>query len=176
MKKTIKSKPLHKMNAAEKRVAIAKDVLAQIKCGQYRIKRGCWAEFDEVESPSEMDTSLDQRMLTVGIVIKPPPCSACAIGGAFVSAIRLFNDGEAKVSNEKEGAFEKLEQFFTKKQLVMIENAFEKGDGGCQSDQSLLKTKEIEDSLNFGRRYTDSPSRAEAIFKNIIKNNGQFVP
>lgn len=173
MKKQSKMKPFSRMSAAAKRVAIAEDVIAQIKAKQYLVERGTWCEIQEVLMG---DIVYDQTMLTQGVVIPPPKCTVCAIGAAFASSIRIFNDCEASLENDKNDAQPQLEKFFTTKQLALIENAFENGDGGFRTEQQLLSDEELDDAIAFGRRYLAYDKRALAIFGNIVDNKGVFKP
>ncbi len=68
---------------------------------------------------------------------------------------------------------------FTKKQLVLIEVAFEiKGTGYFSGDKKhdFLTEKEIERARIFGIGFGDHTKRLVAICKNIVKNKGFFIP
>ena len=118
-------------------------------------------------------------------------CSVCALGGIFMSCT-LFNNktlnkdvvnhtgqgcnlGESL--RDDVGISNGLDKLFTMTQLVMIENAFECGEGYFYFEgECKLSDKVYNACVNFGNKYDDAKDRLVAIMKNIIKNNGTFKP
>ncbi len=153
------------LTEAQKRVAIAKDVLAQIRSRKFKIQQGAWAVWDYARN-------LNQDTLTGNTGEKPLRCTACALGAAMLSSIRLFNDceiggacGEYEVDNQ-------LGKWFSDRQRALIEYTFEKGKG-------MKNPWDDEDELRarlFYKKYPSAIKRAVAIFKNIVKNKGDFKP
>lgn len=187
-KTALKPKSFFRLSAAEKRIAIAEDILNQIKIGQYDIQQGTWlnVEFPDLNQLVEenklkqTEGSMTQNMLLGGkrLVINIPAanCTCCAVGAACASAIRLYNNYELK-SGELSGFNEGhkvLGKYFTRKQIELFEAAFEK-----RSDDSIHKDcteKELQRAVGFGKNYDTDKNRAEAIFKNVVNNKGVFVP
>lgn len=171
--KVTKPVPFNKLSKAQQRVAIAQDAIKQIKAEKYRIETGRWADI-EIGTPEDLEEvpDIDQNILLNGFapIQRKITCTCCAVGAAFLSSIRLAN--KAVITD---GAVESLEEsaaqlgnYFSKDQIELIEEAFEKGGGYCHTDTAK--------GVSFGRDYDDETERALAIFKNIVKNKGEFKP
>ena len=139
-----------KASAAEKRVMIAKDVLAQIKAQRYIPEHAVWVAptFDvksEVkyndgyayDTEEQADRSVQELWATKEL----QTCNVCALGGMFMSCVGLNNnttvrDLEAEteylseVIENEDSISNGLNKFFTKSQLALIEIYFEGGIGG----------------------------------------------
>lgn len=177
--------------AAEKRVLIAKDVIAQVKAGRFKVGSGNWvvpltrSGSDLSVDRFEEDESVQKLFLEGDI----PKCECCALGAMFMSCT-LYNNKTTAIELEdvrfsfsdyvEEGSFTNgLSKFFSKDQLKLIESAFE---GNCGAF-CLEQTAEWEEGLlpgdkTFGwmSRLRDDKKRLVAIMENIIKNKGKFVP
>lgn len=164
--KKIKSKSFSRLSKAAKRVAIAKDVIQQIKAGQFAIETGVWAE---VNNNNAISSDVNQNMLLGRR--EPLKCNCCAVGAAFLSSMRLFNVAEFNEQVSEEYAFDQLERYFTYNQLRLIEQAFEIDEGACHPDGP-----ESDRAIELGRKYSDETERALAIFQNIVRNKGTFTP
>jgi hypothetical protein len=190
------TQPFSRLSAAQKRIAIAKDVLKQIKAEQYNIQKGQWLSFSV---PEELDfknmdaggivklfkasgpQSPTQTMLTGGrlsVVVEAQPamCTCCAVGAACASAIRLFNGHE--LEGQELGGLEEgkeiLGKYFPKAQVDLMEAAFERRvDDSMHEDAT---DKDLAAAEVFGRKYNYDEARAEAIFNNIVMNGGTFKP
>lgn len=155
--KTKTKTPFRKLTAAQKRVAIAKDVLKQISARRIKIQRGVF-----VLSRLDNETAVYNQ----ASVRKLKSCTACAVGAAIVCGMRLFNKVERSLIDRPNA----LEEWFTPSQIQEIEWAFECGNGYfSQRDRS-------HPAVLFGERYSGPTERARAIFKNITTHNGEFVP
>ncbi len=193
MARTIKAKSFSRLSAAQKRVAIAEDVIKQIRSGQYRIRAGQWLNFNEEQFNApikEVKIPTQQRLLGGPIVIqqqcKPVGCTCCAIGAAVASSIRLFNEFELDEDGVESfsHALKQLKKFFTEPQLRLIESAFEQR-GQTNSETGKPEGWDLDDEMGgrefaraygrYSKIYSDS-ERAHSIFQNIIKNNGTFKP
>ena len=184
-----KTKAFSRLSAAQKRVAIAKDVLKQIRVEQYNIQSGTWLgiEMDTANIAVGITmTPQDTQRFLLGLpiikpIIEPPKCTCCAIGAACASAVRLGNTHAIQngqlIEDFKEG-MEVLNGYFSKKQCRLIEACFEKRynntpDGEPISDEDVVR---IDNFNSFGRRRRNDTERAVAIFTNIIKHKGEFKP
>jgi hypothetical protein len=172
-----------KLTKTEMRVAIAKDVIAQIKAKKYNPTQGTWVD-DENQSYEQWlydnarDCKVDVRDYTNNI----KKCNVCALGSLFVSAVNKYNNvygtywslssGEVFNTNETRN-YNPLLRYFTIKQIRLIEYTFEGGMGAvCFDDDHPMVNK----AYAFYSRYPDSKDRLLAIMKNIVKNNGTFKP
>lgn len=160
----MKKKTFTRLTAAQKRVAIAKDVLEQIKLRTTKIKSGHYwnvggDDFFGIVSKKTLCTETK--------------CTCCAAGAAVLSGIRLFNRDEVSPYN---GAtiYELPTTWFESKQLALIEAAFEPF-GGAHMMRAHAGDGYVV-AVRFNRGIDGLTERARRIFKNIIKNNGEFKP
>lgn len=177
-----KTKTVRRQTKAEKRIAIAKDVIAQLKAGTYRSSPGTYCEFNTKEV-AKMDATKElQKELR-----KVTACNVCALGSLFVSDVRKHNNfkaGKAELGYYLDDAFgsewindsiddsvirERLSKLFSSEQLALIETAFETNDSfGADEDAAYT-------AIEFGQAFDDPSERMTAIMTNIIRNNGTFV-
>jgi len=180
-----------KATKAEKRVMIAKDVLAQIKAKRYIPESGTWVDanwnirggIDEIHETDSVQKLFADRTIET--------CSVCALGGLFMSCTNLNNNtcvsdinygGEGTEIGERiqggDTLSNGLNKIFSKKQLQLIEVYFEKGDGWFGED-GYTGNYIGEDSRHveyFNDAYPDDDERLVEIMKNIVANDGTFVP
>jgi hypothetical protein len=171
------NKKIKKLTAAQKRVAIAEDVLLRISRGTYEIRSGYFVDMPQLDSSIEVDRAFLEQ--------DNPECNVCAVGAAIVSAIRLFNSASFNDGVEVRESFRIGKKFFHPKQLVLIENAFERWNGAYVMNQTSLAVTELVKSIPdyelnraiaFGESYSDTTERAVKIFENIVENKGVFKP
>lgn len=181
---TVSRKELKARNAAfnrlskkKKRIAIANDILARIAAKQITGYSGVWAYADSAET-ADLQWHLDMG----------GQCECCALGAA-ICGVAFFED-KIKLDGSNEATYEdnqgKLKQIFSPEQLSLIENAFEQGDGAFyrdaydwdnQDDEGNYKLKPLyKKAISFGKRYKSDTSRLKAIWSNVVKNDGTFVP
>lgn len=160
----------------EKKVAIAKDVLLQLKNKKYVAKTGDYVDFDYWETISAVDYDLNiQQHFDV---IKN--CKVCALGSAALSCIKYSNNSSFEDARRNTNKFwNQLLKVFTKKELVIIEYAFE-GFAHKACGRSVNWNIDISDNIlnktcNFYYKHSNNDNRLKAIMKNIIKNEGKFV-
>jgi hypothetical protein len=168
------------MSPAEKRVAIAHDVIEQLRLEKIYATQGTY-----LNAPAGNAVLESNAAETFGSAA----CQACAIGSLLACAIGAqdsvtLSDVNAIVglrSIEMAGsdAFRYLERYFDKEQMVMIETAFE---GDLISDDVFEISRQSEhECVDFHDYYRDEDGVDEtrlltAIMQNIINNNGTFVP
>jgi hypothetical protein len=171
-----------KATKAQKRVMIAKDVLAQIKLKRYFAESGEWVRPLWSGDQKSIDIKLDPNS-SIKDAFKSKAinsCRVCALGGLFMSCTNLNNnttvqdlknetyigdlvaDGD-KISNG-------LNRIFTQGQLMLIESYFEGGEGYFRYDLGSDEKAET-----FLESYNDD-ERLKIIMQNIIDNNGTFKP
>lgn len=156
-----------KLTKPQMRVAIAKDVLAQIKAKRFKIIN---ATYWKVKGAND-----SQRINQDFLIEKKPVCKVCALGSAVISGIKLFNEVETSDNSGNDGETTKiLGKWFSESQMALIEDAFE---GPYDSNTCLLSDNNPnEEAVAFGCQFPNRTDRAVAIFKNVIKNNGVFRP
>lgn len=162
---------------------MAKDVLKRIYTRQIVPQTGTYLY---VEIPDALKTSQEidlQHLLSK----KGVECQACALGSAICS-IAHFSDKIAvdddgfQIQEDRSVDFaneNKLRKIFGSN-LELIEYAFEaNGDdwGSTMTEASWkLSDKQKEAANAFSDKYKSDKQRLIAIMKNIIKNDGHFIP
>ena len=176
-----------KATKAQKRVMIAKDVLAQIKAERCFPKRGEWVRPLWSDDQKSIDIKLDPNS-SIKDAFKSKAinsCEVCALGGLFMSCTNLNNNttvgdmkteyyigefvnDDVKISNE-------LNRIFTQKQLMLIETYFEGGAGYFKSYSHHFSYSDEKLLVIFFKSFDDD-ERLKMIMQNIIDNNGTFKP
>lgn len=168
-----KKKELSK-KAAE-RVAIAKDVISQIRAKRLIAMSGTYLSaadnnwLTQFGVYDEDMTDLDEESKNQQVV-PPTKCNVCALGAVFVSA--LDRNDRLKVGDfapypGQDDLHNYLKRWFTLNQLYLMEEAFE----GYSRPEYCGTDAEF-----FGSRYDNDEDRMLAIMRNIVKNDGTFVP
>jgi hypothetical protein len=158
---------------AEKRVLIAKDVLAQMATKRIRPIYGKWLDgMNVLDKYGNVDFS---KQLDQSIKDSSTGCSACAAGAIFACAV-LRKDaitvGEAGYDDDGGGVYDGgniwsyLRGIFPAEMLDRIETAFEMDGGAQHAGEKYASFKPGIKSPN---------GRMKAIMQNIIKNRGEFV-
>lgn len=153
------------MTKAEMRVAVAKDVIKQLKIGKIT------AEHCYLDDMGEFNRNIGKSMQTV---IKNPAfkCNACAIGSALISFVNLFNGitiiEEISDDLDRNGIHKILSKCFTKNQLEDMEGFFEWG-----SDDEFNGRHHVNSTWYTS---TSSEDKLIQIMQCIINNKGNFKP
>ena len=165
----------HKLSKRQQRLAIAEDVLAQLRAKKYQARPGTYAESDVVDVIDDNtggNFDLQRCLLT-----KSPECNVCALGASFVSLSRLGDKVDWSLSQAPHSS---LEPIFGKMQVQLIEAAFEGWEPDRDEEGNWITdpySGATEATYNFCNKYElDANKRLAAIFKNIIRNDGTFVP
>lgn len=157
------------MTKAEKRVAVAKDVIAQLNRGKLTATTGLYFKAKSCNKDFTGEVELQKVLKHI------PKCEVCAKGALFVGMINKYNDfklnlkydyGNDEINDEvNDSLYPKLKTLFSGKQLRLIEAYFE---GWNKFD--------IENTHNFYEKNPNAKKRMILIMENIIKNNGTFKP
>lgn len=178
-----------KATKAQKRVLIAQDVLAQIKAKRYVAESGIWVQPNwscKINASQIQVTDSVQKLFAEKAI---DTCNVCALGGMFMSCTNLNNNTTVEqLEDDQAGLGEAIErgeklsnglnQIFSKKQLEFIEIYFENG-GGWFGDYGFTGRSIGEDQNHveaFYEKYPNHDDRLKEIMKNIVANNGTFVP
>lgn len=179
-----KNEAFNKLSKPQKRVEIAKDVIAQIKAEKYAATFG---EYISTYDLSDiMDNSVNKRSLQPLLLTKNYSCSVCQKGALFLSTVRKRNKFLVRTSYDIPSSSDSIEteisDIFTKNQLDLMEVAFELEICGGATDNPYLDngfrnpTKIAQKAIDFGEKYDYSKDRMIAICQNLINNNGTFKP
>lgn len=184
-----------KLSRQDKRIAIAKDVIAQINSKKFIPKNETYFTVTLKKNVFvDEDDELDK-------VIKEDAknCYVCGIGSMFASHVLLADDctvsdivpggnhpiTEAVVTSND--IHERLEGIFEPEELDRIEVAFEGYDingflrdhydaSGTSYLMDVVYNQEIEGLRMFHKKFRSAKSCLIGIMENIIKNKGEFIP
>lgn len=187
-----------KATNSQKRVMIAKDVLAQIKAKRYVARSGTWAQPTFRENFFNTEQTGNESIQQLFASKEIESCDVCAIGGLFMSCTNLNNHTTYKQFNDESdeigeliaygdayetGISNGLDLFFSKNQLILIEIYFENGEGYFSIDNETVNTGsrfyksiDFDHVKSFNDKYQDNDDRLKAIMKNVVENDGTFVP
>lgn len=175
---------------AEVRVLVAKDVLKMLKSKRIKAQRGTYLIGDkkfqallELLSQKEINPYWTKLDVTKQLPV-PKACTACALGSCFIAALDRFNElkiGEFELYGRypmRESYTGYLEQWFTRRQLNLIECAFEGGGRICEA---ALSPEDAHAAIRFRSNILADDVRGaravlEAIMENIVNNKGTFKP
>jgi len=181
MKNVKKTVDLDKMTPAQSRVAIAKDVIESLLAerfkattGTYIYSRSATANGIAVQGTVNLKDAIQKNMKS---------CKVCAKGAMFVAAVERFNQIYSEVRRPGDNVLEEfshdveicdhLGKYFTKRQLDLIEMAFE-GEGEDMFIDELVEEKKYV-ALAYSFIHKNPEDRMIAIMQNIIANKGEFV-
>lgn len=179
-------KTIKKLTKPERRIAILKDALAQVKRGYYISTCGSVWDLDGILDKKEekLYKGKDlQKVLTLEF-LKQNNCEVCQRGALLLSTIRKENSFKVEyiedLSDVDNGSFDpeskgdkRLLKLFSAEQIAMMESAFE----GCFFNNEIhTNCHKLSKAIEFGELYKEARERQIAILKNAIKNNGIFKP
>lgn len=161
-----RNKRFEAMMPCEKRIAIAKDVIAQVRSQKFVAEQGTYirAKGYKYEDRVAHKDKVDELLQIEGVT-----CNVCAKGAVFMSYV--MKTGGCDVSDANHSGTHtiahKLKDIFDSDQLDLMESAFERSPfGRCDPG----------DAVRFGRKYGNSHDRLIAIMENVIENKGTFKP
>jgi len=196
-----RNKKFFAADKAGKRVIIAQDVIDQLNVGKIKAENLTYlaskelqdiisnSEEDRTDSTGEKQLKKELRQTEVCDILNKNNCTACALGSIFVSAVGINDKLKVKdvishygyetevVSSDKMHSY--LGSIFSKRQLHMIENAFE---GSVVNELLLPNVTDEEKCVAFNGGLSEEggiknpKKRLIRIMENIIENNGTFVP
>ena len=156
-----------KLPKAKQRVALAKDVIQQLDARKL-IASHCYFGWKHRDDNARFSNLPDKAQF--GTATSQTKCEVCGIGSLLVAAAELADqlpvdwalDITTGSTNERFSIVDYLAPWFSSTQLDMIEMAYEQTStrGGFRSFYTVRSDKQ----------------RLRAIMKNIIANNGRFVP
>lgn len=160
-----------KASKPEKKILIAKDVLANIKSKKYNSEKGNYITHmnGDYNGYDDVQKNLD----------KLESCNCCALGACLISSTKYqnkltFNDLYCARSNNN-NVWGQLKTIFTPKEMAIMEYCFEGNEGSKVAEDSFyyyLDEKTTQKCDSFFYQYNSSNERLTAICNNIIKNKG----
>lgn len=143
-----------KATPAEKRIIIAKDVIAQIELGKYIPETGSYCKSRNIKRGVDLQS----------IIIEPKfKCSVCELGGLFTSLIRIKDNFTSTLAGEVDNSliFEELINYFSGKQISLIESAFEESGYGVlySKEDNEISLERKKASKNYRAKYKISNNR-----------------
>lgn len=184
------------MTPVEKRVQIAKDVIAALDSNGIVAQKGTYGDFVPVErrgSYLDMEFATDayyaardeywkgdaQDAILEGSI----SCNVCAIGAVFTCAVARMDKLTLKDLEiaPRSSMLEYVSEFFDKLQLELMECAFELNTDQVRYDHDdddlLRKAVDFGYAANIATAtMTRAEARMRAIMENIIANGGEFRP
>lgn len=192
-----------KLSPPEKRVEIARDVLAQLASRRLIPATGFWLGiggtlYDNAHLLDGDDLSSLKNVELQTVLGKMETCTGCALGGIFMCAVEKAdklkvkdlvdfdncNDEEysANLDLQTEDVTNYLKKFFSYHQLQMIECAFEMGDGAWketefeEGDEMRYKMELAAEFANNDELQDEPGERMRLIMENVVVNGGVFMP
>jgi len=183
------AKKFAKLDAAGKRVMIAKDILLQLDAKKLVAEQG---RYVSISSLYEFDDTQDIK----ANYSKIKECPVCALGACLMATTKFnnhlkFGDIGPTVSymNTSKVSFV-LQELFSDEQLLLIECAFEgmitgESSYASQTFGTNLPADEFKKAYDFANKFREKYSidakntstlKMEAIMNNIIQNKGTFIP
>lgn len=161
------------------RILICYDALLQLRQKKVVAKTGTYVVARNVRNRTCRLPKSEQVDVALGKVNK---CEACALGTIFIARTRIFNQlkvkdaGTATEFGEISGSFisQDLLTYFDMRQLALIEGSFEGGNIGYCGDTLSYGDRKL--VCRFANKYKTVEARLIAILKNIISNDGTFIP
>lgn len=166
------------MSKDEKKVEIAKDVLARLEIGNIEARQGCFFDFYKKKVIKKDLKSVINHPETV--------CEVCAKGSFFLALVGRTNDFKttqvtrgAADNSKNSPTHEKLQEIFTLKELDEIETFFE-GESYLKivNDKTWHKLfvyrDNVIDTLRDKTPELDVTVLLKEICYNIIANKGKF--
>lgn len=154
-------------------VDLAKDVLRLLDAKSIKAQSGYYCTLPDSWT-YKSGTSVQEHLRSN----PKDPCGVCALGSLFMSFVDRHNQVSMPDNwvglNYDATMIEKLSPYFSMKQLVMIETAFEgtliSARGVAVEGDWIYQCKKFLDA------YYDKDRRLRAIMQNIIDNGGEFKP
>lgn len=157
--KIVTKKPKKKLTRKQMAVAIAKDVIAQIKCRKYTPEAGIYVCGADDNIPV---TAIGNKQLQPFLKAGNLKCEVCAIGAVFLSSVRLFNDFIIPRYWDDADMKDKLGEYFSFIELRELEASFENW-----GDSLFLETP---------LAHLDAQDRMLFIMSEVVRQKGSFDP
>jgi len=166
-----KNKEFKEMSKMEKRVSIAKDVIASLKSKKYIAEAGIYVNLVNGKNEDE-----DIAITLSNMMKKDVKCEVCAIGSLFLSNLKKSKTRIG--ADDDDDMCASLSDVYTEEELRILEYCFE-GDDISSSFNTDSYRNMRRDACDFYSENSgfgsDDDARLNAIMKNIIKHEGRFI-
>jgi len=166
----------------KKAVAIAKDVIAQLRLKRLIADTGiyCRVYYDDAHQYFEDAVNLDHSFQETFKNDKKVSCGVCAMGAVFIGYINRFNEvvNDSVKNVMSTDIVTLLDGIFSEFQLRLMEFVFEGNWEVCPAeldDCPEEKEKLTRKGQQYYDKYPDDNQRLRAIMLNVVRNNGEFV-
>lgn len=154
-----KKKNLYKrLTPSQRRVAVAKDALAQINANIWKPVGFSYVFFDE-----------PQHRTTCLLDIDKTKCQVCARGALFLAAVNKFND-----YNPSKHTVDKIINRISRSQFGNVESRLWSKSQICDIEAMYECWNYDRYDTRWEKFYPERKNRLIAILKNIIRNKGKF--
>jgi hypothetical protein len=174
------------MSLREKRVAIARDVVKQVKSKELVARNGFYVN---QSSRRLVNGQPDDKQVNEILIEKNIRCEVCARGAMFIAGLKRFNNLKVKDIKDRDFNYTIREEyessFFETHQLVLIERVFEarafpnteklRGFVGYYHPKICRAASKYRQELSRSGDFGRTANLLIGIAKNIILNNGDFV-
>lgn len=168
-KESLQPKAVMTASQRRKAVAVARDVIAQLRLKRITASTGDYLIIDGVAYDNPNQSFQETFRRNKGI-----KCEVCAIGAAYIGYINKFNNvtHDEVLNAGSETMIHTLSGIFQEYQLRLMEAAFE---GRWILESNWYKDERVNRSiLLFYKKYKHQSQRLRAIMLNVIRNNGEF--
>lgn len=162
------------LTPAQKRMAIARDAIAQIK--EKALLPSYASGYCSFNGTTFDDWTINQSTLQN---LKSFRCSVCAAGALAIAAIRQGNKFDGRGILTAADVADILAKWFRAEQIIEIEAAFEDAESTALSERLQPEGKvkvDLREARQFGRKFEREDKRMLAIFNNIVEHQGEFKP
>ncbi len=163
----------------KRRVAVAKDVLKQLRSKKYIAQTGTYLELEDTIVYDENSNSIDlfdeamREEKDLQEILPKVTCIVCAKGAILASKVNLFNKFQLNYDVDfDQRAGETTEEVFGMRQATLIEAAFE----GWSTFDADINEEEGLKCRALKERYPEPLNRMRVIMNNIVRNKGVFRP
>ena len=173
-----RNRRFRKLAPSQQRLKVIKDVITYLEEGKITARRGRYLVLRGYKKVINDSDQLHE-------LVEQAKCDACGIGSIFIAAVMLNNklkisdlngsygssaaDGIKTEGVEDWAMRSYLATWFDGEQMNLIESAFEEDNAYAAGTASQA-------AAEFGMSYNSDHERLLAICKNILANNGRFVP
>jgi hypothetical protein len=179
-----KNAAFNKLTDYQKRVTIARDVLAQLASNALGVAQGRYVQAEALAS------LLWSQKKEASELLQDASCTVCGVGSLFLCGVLRSDNYEIgrsdirtgsasfNASLSRESTFGYLKQFFPTANLYAIEAAFELQNYAYNDFTSEARDFDPTAAITFGRvaSATDPKTRLRLIMENIVVNAGTFRP
>jgi len=174
----------------QRKMAVLRDALAQVKAKKYKARFGSifdpkWNGVLYNKLEESVDNDQVRNILNTELKKKDEYCEICARGCLLVSRIKLENKFKVEdYRNITGGNFDDssvedqyLMKLFSKRELAMMENAFETSNyRDFPINSEYLSDEDNDSSWKFGKKYKSANMKLIKILENAIAHKGTFTP